>query len=263
MQRTQTHRPGRQGGFTLVEMAIVMVIIALILGAIMIGRDAQRNAEYLRIKQQFINQWELAYNQYFTHRHAVIGDSLSNRQGMVNGEDFAAKGGRSGGDMSKTTEPNAICEVQPANPIARTAGLGRLRNFFLGAGIELPNGRAATQEDRYVYMDSKGNPQEIQICFQWNRPGSPSGAGNVMVITGLTPDLARSLDQSIDNAIDPAAGRFRQEGVTARGAAGALAGGDWTLFNFDIQGSPGAASSADTGRDAQVATVVAHYKMLQ
>lgn len=261
MKRIHFRNPRLQGGFTLVEMAIVMVIIALILGAIMIGRDAQRNAEYLRIKQQFINQWELAYNEYYTHRHAVVGDSLSARQGMVNGLGFAANGGRSGGDMTRTAGPNAICEVTPQRNIARGIDTGGLRNFFLGAGIELPNGRAATEEDRYVYMDSKGNPQEIQICFQWNPPGTASGAGNVMVISGLTPDLARSLDQSIDNAIDPAAGRFRQLGVTAAAANAQRLGADWGAFNTDIYS--GAASSADTGRDAQVATVVAHYKMLQ
>jgi prepilin-type N-terminal cleavage/methylation domain-containing protein len=36
--------PARQAGFTLVEMAVVLVIIGVILGAVMIGRDAQRNA---------------------------------------------------------------------------------------------------------------------------------------------------------------------------------------------------------------------------
>ena len=35
-----------QGGFTLVEMAVVLVIIGLILGAVSIGKDVQRNAEY-------------------------------------------------------------------------------------------------------------------------------------------------------------------------------------------------------------------------
>lgn len=58
----------RQSGFTLVEMAVVLVIIGVILGAVMIGRDAQRNAEYLRIRQTFVNQW------------AVVGVCLEHNQ---------------------------------------------------------------------------------------------------------------------------------------------------------------------------------------
>ena len=54
----------QQGGFTLVEMAVVLVIIGVILGAVMIGRDVQRNAEYNRIKQKFVDQWVVAYNNY-------------------------------------------------------------------------------------------------------------------------------------------------------------------------------------------------------
>ena len=52
-------------------------------------------------------------------------------------------------------------------------------------------------------------------CFQWNVPlgnGSAAnavgdGMGNVMVITGLTPDLARALDQMIDGKPDEREGR--------------------------------------------------------
>src|SRR5690606_34997669 len=50
------HIRRRQGGFTLVEMAVVLVIIGVIIGAVMIGRDVQRNAEYTRIKQKFVDQ---------------------------------------------------------------------------------------------------------------------------------------------------------------------------------------------------------------
>ncbi len=37
-------RKARQGGFTLVEMAVVLVTIDVIPGAVMIGRDVQRDA---------------------------------------------------------------------------------------------------------------------------------------------------------------------------------------------------------------------------
>ena len=96
-----------------------------------------------------------------------------------------------------------------------------LRAMMTRAGIRMPPGRAEGLEDRYVYLDTNGNPQEVQVCFQWNVPlgnGSAAnavgdGMGNVMVITGLTPDLARALDQMIDGKPDEREGRFRRQGV--------------------------------------------------
>ena len=40
------------------------------------------------------------------------------------------------------------------------------------SGISLPPGRGEGMEDRYAYLDNNGNPQEVQICFQWNKPGT-------------------------------------------------------------------------------------------
>jgi hypothetical protein len=126
----------------------------------------------------------------------------------------------------------------------------------------MPPGRAEGFEDRYVYLDSNGNPQEVQVCFQWNAPGTASGAGNVMVVTGLTPDLARMLDQMIDGKPDAQEGRFRLLGV-ANGAANAP-GVQWAANNQHQVGA--AAPDATTGRNQdedQVMTVVGVYKMNQ
>ena len=42
-----------QAGFTLVEMSVVLLVIGLILGAVSVGKDLQRDAEYTKIKQKF------------------------------------------------------------------------------------------------------------------------------------------------------------------------------------------------------------------
>ena len=132
----------------------------------------------------------------------------------------------------------------------------------------MPPGRAEGLEDRYVYLDSNGNPQEIQVCFQWNVPLTHSsadnavgeGAGNVMVITGLTPDLARSLDQMIDGKPDEREGRFRRQGVenNAGGAVNAP-GQEWNRTNRDLIGS----NNNRSFDEDQVAIVTAIYKMNQ
>lgn len=251
-----------QHGFTLVEMAVVLVVIGVIISAVMVGRDVQRNAEYVRIRQTFVNQWAEAYNAYRQRYGVPIGDNPAAPRLMVNGANFnGANGVLAGGNMANVNPPNAICSGAAARNMNRQMqNNADLINLMRQAGIELPPGRGAGMEDRYVYQDTNGNPQEIQVCFQWNPPGTASGSGNVMVIAGLTPDLARSLSSGLKGTADANSGTFRQEGV----GAGVLAGGanagtqDWSVNNTAaIDGN-----AAQT-REDQVATVIAHYKMNQ
>ena len=126
----------------------------------------------------------------------------------------------------------------------------------------MPPGRAEGFEDRYVYLDTNGNPQEIQVCFQWNNPGTAAGSGNVMVISGLTPDLARMLDQMVDGKPDAREGRFRQQGIG--NGAGNAPGVQWGSNNqFAFTEAAPAAVGGTNLDESQVATVVAVYKMNQ
>ncbi|GAB3359745.1 MULTISPECIES: type II secretion system protein [Giesbergeria] len=272
----------RQQGFTLVELAIVLAVIGLIIGAVAIGKDVQRNAEYTKIKNKFIDQWEQAYNQYYQRTGVVLGDSQTAPQNMVNGARFLAAdaANRSGRDMTGVTPPNAICRAAAGQGMPRgfTAGTDPdLRVLMNRVGIRMPPGRAEGFEDRYVYLDSNGNPQEVQVCFQWNRPlanGSDNslgdGAGNVMVITGLTPDLARSLDQMIDGKPDAREGRFRQQGIannadSAGGNSGTAnaPGSEWHANNRQQITANAAGGDGRTFDEDQVAIVTAIYKMNQ
>lgn len=267
----------QQAGFTLVEMAIVLAVIGMIIGAIAIGKDVQRNAEYTKIKNKFIDQWVQAYNQYYQRTGVVLGDSQTAPRFMVNGANFNTTTGTpapgatplSGGDMSAATSPGNICSgaIGP-NMTAVGTTVTSLRNLFAQAGVRMPPGRAEGFEDRYVYLDSNGNPQEVQVCFRWNPPGVATagqlgeGAGNVMVISGLTPDLARMLDQMIDGKPDAREGLFRQQGV-ANGTPNAP-GAQWGANNtYGMAETPTAESSGKTQDEDQVITVVAVYKMNQ
>ena len=251
-----------QAGFTLVEMAIVLVIIGLILGAVSIGKDLQRDAEYAKVKQKFVDQWASAYNAYYMRAGVVLGDDETRPQIMVNGFEWIANnpGNASGGfDMAGTgLQVNAICEGQQAPFMQRNANIN-LHTYFDDLGIRMPPGRAEGSEDRYVYLDSNGNPQEIQICFQWNSPEEPAGSGNMMVIAGITPDLARALDQMIDGKPDAREGMFRREGIDNSSFGGP--GVAWAETNTDRYST--AAGDNSNLDENQVITVVAHYKMNQ
>lgn len=242
-----------QGGFTLVEMSVVLLVIGLIIGAVSIGKDMQRNAEYVKIKQKFVDQWVNAYNAHYVKTGVVIGDSQVAPQIMVNG---ASYDGVSGRNMSSVSGPGEICQGG-----ASGSGLNTLHAEMHRHGVRMPPGRAEGSEDRYVYLDSNGNPQELKVCFQWNKPGTASGSGNVMVIYGLTPDLARALDQMIDGKADAREGMFRQ-------ALSSFAGTDSTRtpgveWNADNRDAYGAEEAGDNRDEDQVAVVTAHYKMNQ
>jgi prepilin-type N-terminal cleavage/methylation domain-containing protein len=256
-----------QRGFTLVEMAIVLVIIGLILGAITIGKDVQRNAEYTKVKQKFIDQWVLAYNAHVQRTGVVVGDNQVEPRIMVNGARYIAANGLpiSGGNMTGVAAQARICRGALGagmNGAVEANANGNLRNLMQAAGVRMPPGRAEGQEDRYVYLDTNGNPQEIQVCFGWNPPNLPEGSGNVMIISGLTPDLARALDQMVDGKADAQEGMFRQQGI-ANGTANA-AGVEWTRTNQHniTQGANAVAVGTNLDED-QIANVVAIYKMNQ
>lgn len=253
----------RQRGFTLVEMSLVLIVIGLILGAVSIGKDMQRNAEYRRVQQKFVDQWVQAYNQFYDRTGVVVRDDPAHPTQVVNFlsitdatvqaelRDHATSGGPA---VAQTDIPE-LCGVAFADPPNIAGNL--LRAAFVEAGVELPSGRAFNQEDKYLYLDSNGNPQQISICFHWLLPtgtlADPGpGAGNTMIIRGLTPDLARMLDTAIDGRAEGTRGRFRCVAAAGGGA-----------FNGEIGDSPNACEWPNVADDdvAAVGTVTAAYRM--
>lgn len=190
-------RASDQHGFTIVELSVVLVIIGIILGTVVIARDVQRNAVYQRITSDFVQGWAIAYEQFYAGT------------GVAPGDNAAAPTGRVAGAAD--------------TPLCGAALIGAMQ----AAGITMPQGRTEGSPDRYAYLDSNGNPQEVQVCFenvQWSEPAAVPGnfvarRRNVMVLANLTPALGNLLDHQIDAVVDARFGRLRSPALANSAAA--------------------------------------------
>ena len=221
-------------GFTMVELAIVLVIIGLIVGAVTIGKDVQRGASYQRLSSDFVQGWASAYDQFYTGTGRPPGDNVAAPTGLVNG----------------------------AVDVPLTGA--NLINAMLAAGISLPVGRAAGFEDHYVYLDSNGIPQDVQVSFvsvAWSEAGSAVGQyvsrnRNVMVLTRLTPAVANVIDYTFDSQSNASFGKVRQIGshnITTTGRA---------AVPWNANDSSGLVNGANAQRDEdQVVFLNAYIQM--
>lgn len=210
-----------QRGFSLVELAVVLVIIGLIMGAVTLASGVQRSAEYSSIHSRFVLGWHDAYVEYFNVSGFVIGDGLP-ASGQVDGGDAVTVGPICGRDSATLADEDTD-----------------LRAIFVAAGVEFPSGRGINVEDIYAYNDSEGDLQQLQVCFDyvtnWDTT-SGEQAANLMVVSGATVDLAKKIDALIDVNSDAGWGEVRWFDEYSNGGSVAwptlLDGGDMRIISI-------------------------------
>lgn len=173
-----------QCGFSLLELAVSLVVIGLIMGMVAVSSNLQRSASYSNILSSFVLAWSDAYSTYFDQTGFVVGD-------------YAPASGKV--DYADNSE---LCDTS-------------LTSVLIPAGVEMPSGRARDYEYYALYQAPDNVQRQIEVCFvhltDWfvGPLATDTTEANVMVIKNLTTDLARKIDAEIDSYADAAWGDFR------------------------------------------------------
>lgn len=219
MEKTVKQKKKRQAGFSLIESALVLVIIGLLVGGILKGKDLIESARLKRVIAQ-LNDYRLATSAFMDKYDALPGDfnkaSLLIRQDLPNGN---------------------------GNGIVEGAGLASGRealhfwSHLAAAGLIAAPGPEA---DAYKAEFGKGAP-EAAMGGGFTVEHNPRGLQGLWFILGqkvgnhgdgglLTPLQAHSIDKKLDNGY-PTSGKVRgMDGSDMPSHACVLESG---LYNLD------------------------------
>ena len=176
-------------GFTLIEMAIVLIIIGIIIGAVVKGKDIIRGAEQKKIYAKFVNEWRTAYLNFNDRTGKILGDTDVTPDGAANGASCAY--------------------LVYGNPGTPPAFYGLLQ-----VGLHPPTTNG-TDACIYRYTDSEGGAHDVTITFNSGTDTDTNGNYNYLHLTKLPIELAMALDRMIDGEADGKKGDFvRVNGTT-------------------------------------------------
>lgn len=168
-------------GFTLIEMAIVLVVIGLVLGAVVKGKDVINSAKQKKFYTRYLKQWELSVASYYDRTGNLLAD------GTVNGGSETSKNGRFDG-------------------ISSADGFARVNNALKAVGL----GQVASNVGnnwQYSYAGKYSGSQKIRMSLT-NRTIN-GRSRNVISLSNMPTDLAVAVDTMVDGEANPLTGNWR------------------------------------------------------
>ncbi len=173
-------------GFTLVEIAIVLIIIGLILGAAIKGKDLIQSAKQKKFYTNYVKAWELSALAYYDRTGNVLGD------GTINGGTVATSNG-------------LFDNINGANFDAANGIDATLKKV----GLTVPTSNTA-ESGQYSYKGQVSGTVTLTLSLYYLPSATDGRSSNAIYLTNVPTDLALSLDTIVDGAIDATAGTFRR-----------------------------------------------------
>jgi prepilin-type N-terminal cleavage/methylation domain-containing protein len=190
----------KQGGFTLVEIAIVLVIVGLLLAGVLKGQELIENSRIKAIANE-MKSVQAAYNGYIDRYKAIPGD-----------EALAAMTARGWVTTAAGAAPNnGVLAITPAQAITNTGDQPAFWGALRGAGLFVGDATAAAGVAG-LPRHSGGGLITVAVGL-YGQPGLQVCA------TGLNTKQAAGIDTLIDGTLP--ATQIGNAAGTVRGATAA------------------------------------------
>ncbi len=193
-----------QGGFTLVEMAVVLVVVGLVMAAVLQGRELISSAEYKSFKGE-LREYHNAFFAFRDRFDALPGD-FAEADIRLDGMD-ANDNGNGNGQIEPSAEcDDAVDESCLAWQHLRAAGM-------IGGN---PNDDAADASPGHAYGGSVAS-------FFTGTEGNGS-FGHKIAVEDVPAEVARRLDREVD---DDLCNNGRVAGLSPSADCAASSSEDW------------------------------------
>lgn len=206
----------KQRGFTLVEIAIVLVIIGLLLGGILKGQELINSARVRNLADTGTGI-QAAYYGFIDRYRRVPGDWNATGAALAIGVPIST-GGNDNGQIDNGAaapadwdEPNAIW--------VQLAAAGFIQGSYAGGSTAPDNANGVSPLNAFNNVMTMGRTDDFLV--------SPSVRLHLVIGRGIPVDVMRELDQKVDDS-DPNTGDLRA--TTAEASPGVTGGAVFGLI---------------------------------